>query len=257
MNEEAHEERPEPRREVKLRTSDVIADLAAALAAAQGEIEMAVKDSENPHFRRTYADLASVWRACRKPLAKNGLAILQVITDRTLITRLTHKSGQWIEGDIRIALDTANGRTEVQAFGSALTYLRRYALSAMVGVAPDDDDDGNGSDEKAAPARGRRSAAPVRRVVEEEEQPYAEEAAKPVEQSEADLTEIMAAYEAASSLDEVRRLRLNFAKVLDASKVKLGREQQAQLRAARARAEERLTKAAVIEGEAVESGSSS
>jgi hypothetical protein len=101
-----------------------------------------------------YADLASVWRACRKQLAKNGLAVVQVITDRTLITRLTHKSGQWIEGDIRIALDSTSGRTEVQSFGSALTYLRRYALSAMVGVAPDDDDDGN----SAAPVRagGRR-----------------------------------------------------------------------------------------------------
>jgi hypothetical protein len=132
----------EPRREVKLRTSPEIAELCAALADAQGEIEMAAKDAKNPHFNRTYADLASVWRACRPALARQGLAVIQVITDGTLVTRLVHKSGQWIEGDVRITLDGDRGRSSIQAFGSSLTYLRRYALSAMVGVAPDDDTDG-------------------------------------------------------------------------------------------------------------------
>jgi hypothetical protein len=120
---------------------------------------MAAKDTENPHFRRTYADLASVWRACRPALARHGLSVVQVITGGFLLTRLMHKSGQWIESDIGITGDESTGRTRVQAFGSALTYLRRYALSALVGVAPDDDDDGNGA---TAPPRGQ----PGKRFVE-------------------------------------------------------------------------------------------
>lgn len=130
-----------------LRTSAQIDLIAEALAAAQGEIEAAVKDSVNGHFERTYADLASVWRACRSPLSKNGLCVVQVPTNAMLITRVIHRSGQWIEGEIKWVIEPG-GRSAVQALGSALTYLRRYALSAMVGVAPDDDDDGERAEQR-------------------------------------------------------------------------------------------------------------
>lgn len=139
-----------------LRTSPEIAALAEALAKAQGEIEHAEKTAENNHTRKRYADLAAVWRAVRAPLSKHGLSVVQVATGGHLISRLLHSSGQWIEADVKIALDTATGRTPVQALGSALTYLRRYVLSGLVGVAPDDDDDGN-SDGRAIPP-ARRSA---------------------------------------------------------------------------------------------------
>lgn len=125
-----------------MRTSSSLAALAPALAAAQGEIEMAAKDSVNPHFKRTYADLASVVRACRPALAKHGLAVVQVITGGYLLTRLMC-GDEYIESDLRLTLDDASGRTAVQALGSSITYLRRYALAAIVGVAPDEDDDGN------------------------------------------------------------------------------------------------------------------
>jgi len=149
----AEKARPEP---PKVRTSPDITELCAAFALAQGEMEMAAKDTENPHFRRTYADLASVWKACRPALARHGLGVCQIITGGFLVTRLVHKSGQWIEGEVGIAGDESTGRTRVQAFGSALTYLRRYALSAMVGIAPDDDDDGNAAT-PARPQNGRRA----------------------------------------------------------------------------------------------------
>jgi hypothetical protein len=80
---------------------------------------------------------------------------VQAIVDGHLVTRL-YCGEQWIEGETKLALDTSTGRTPVQALGSAITYLRRYVLSSMVGVAPDDDDDGEGT--RAIPPQ-RRGAA--------------------------------------------------------------------------------------------------
>jgi hypothetical protein len=120
-------------------------ELAAALATAQGEIEGAKKDTENPFFKSKYADLASIWEACRAALAANGLAVVQNpylagIDDSGatvgVTTLLMHGSGQWLEGEL--VLPVSKG--DAQGFGSAITYARRYALAAMVGVAPADDD---------------------------------------------------------------------------------------------------------------------
>lgn len=123
-----------------MKSSDQINELSAAFAKAQGAIEGAIKDRTNPHFKSQYADLASVWDACRQPLSANGLAIAQgVETDATKVTvttRLMHASGQWIES----AISSEARDTGPQAIGSCVTYLRRYSLSAMVGVAPEDDD---------------------------------------------------------------------------------------------------------------------
>jgi hypothetical protein len=120
--------------------SENINDLAAALAKAQGEVTGALKDSANPFFKSRYADLASCWDACRKPLSENGLAIIQSpeVNDQglTLTTLLTHSTGQWIKNVFRIMPkdDTPQG------VGSALTYARRYALTALIGIAQVDDD---------------------------------------------------------------------------------------------------------------------
>ncbi len=118
-----------------------IGELAAALAAAQAEITNAVKTSVNPFYKSRYADLATVFDACRAPLAKNGLAVIQTTdgTDGSLVvvvTTLAHKSGQWIRGRLVMRAD----KTDPQTIGKCITYARRYALSAMVGVAPEDDD---------------------------------------------------------------------------------------------------------------------
>ena len=120
--------------------TEAIGDLAAALAVAQGQMRAAAKDEDNPFFKSRYASLASVWDACRKPLADNGLAIIQMTQNTgleiTVITMLVHSSGQWVKGEITLALDKATP----QAIGSALSYGRRYGLAAMVGATQEDDD---------------------------------------------------------------------------------------------------------------------
>lgn len=133
--------------------SDSIKELSAALAKAQAEIKGAAKDSSNPYFKSRYADLASVWEACRDPLTKHGLAVTQWPSADgpkvTVETILTHESGEWISRELTI---TAK-EDSPQAIGSAVTYARRYALAAVAGVAPDDDDG------EAAQGRGGKLAA--------------------------------------------------------------------------------------------------
>lgn len=165
-----------------MRTSDSIASLAAALATAQAEIKAAEEDrtasvqSDKAKYSYGYATLASVWDACRGPLSKNGLSIAQFPETAfatfspderggqkyspptvKVTTRLMHKSGEWMESEIVLKPD---GDTP-QKIGSAITYGRRYALSAMVGVAPDDDD---GADASGVPTSfdQRRQQAPQR-----------------------------------------------------------------------------------------------
>ncbi len=123
-----------------METSTDIGQLAAALAKAQGEMGGALKDSANPFFKSKYADLEAVWTACRKALSENKLAVIQT-TDCVeigirIITTLVHESGQWIRGVLPIM---AKDQTP-QGTGSAITYARRYALAAMVGVYQTDDD---------------------------------------------------------------------------------------------------------------------
>lgn len=121
-------------------TSDAINEIAAALAKAQGQMSGAVKDAANPFFKSKYADLASVWDACRHPLTANGLAVVQSPSVEgmrvSVDTLLTHTSGQWMRGTVSV---TAK-EDSPQAVGSCITYLRRYALQSFVGVAPEDDD---------------------------------------------------------------------------------------------------------------------
>lgn len=121
-------------------TSDGIGKLAEALAKAQGAMGGALKDSSNPFFKSKYADLESVWYACRKALSDNGLAVIQT-TDHAdsgirIVTTLVHSSGEWIRGVLPIM---AKDQTP-QGTGSAITYARRYALAAIVGVYQTDDD---------------------------------------------------------------------------------------------------------------------
>lgn len=130
--------------------SPEIGQIAKALAAAQGEMNGAVKNAANPFFKSKYADLASVWDAIRGPFTKNGLAIVQTThigkDDLPVIeTMLMHSSGEWIKGQIRMVPKDKSP----QGIGSAITYARRYALAAIAGVAPEDDD-GNAASGKYA-----------------------------------------------------------------------------------------------------------
>jgi hypothetical protein len=145
-----------------MRRSESIKDLTLALAKAQGQIKEASKDRTNPHFGQAYATLASVWEACRQPLSQNGLAIIQTPATSEdgmmqITTLLAHSSGEWIEDILTLM---PRDKTP-QSFGSAVTYGRRYALMAMVGIAPGDDDDGNAASmpDKARPP-SRKQPAP-------------------------------------------------------------------------------------------------
>ena len=120
--------------------SPEIGKLAEALAKAQAEMEPATKDANNPFFKSQYASLASCWQACRGPLTKHGLAVIQTTEpdngNVTVISILTHSSGQWIKGKLSVKPP----KTDSQALGSCLSYLRRYSLSALVGLSTQDDD---------------------------------------------------------------------------------------------------------------------
>jgi hypothetical protein len=135
--------------------SESIKELAAALSKVQGAIGIAVKDSTNPFFKSRYADLASVWDACREHLAANKLAVTQLPTNAesgrvAMTTVLMHASGEWIATECSVKLV----KDDPQAVGSALTYLRRYMLSAIVGIVADDDDGNHASGRQAASANG-------------------------------------------------------------------------------------------------------
>lgn len=127
--------------------SELINDLAAALSKAQGEMQAAIKDKINPFFKSSYADLGSVWDAARPVLSKYGLCIMQtteLLSDGSkivMVTTLAHTSGQWVKS----YLPLNPSKNDSQGVGAALTYLRRYSLSAIVGVVCDDDDDGETS----------------------------------------------------------------------------------------------------------------
>lgn len=138
-----------------LRLSDSFAQIATALAAAQGQFANPLKDKTAKVKTRTggeysfnYADLASVFDAIRQPLSINALALVQApridyLPDNvalvTVTTRLIHGSGEWLECDVTMGAD----EQRPQVVSSAITYAKRYGLQALLGVVADEDDDGN------------------------------------------------------------------------------------------------------------------
>ena len=123
--------------------SESISNLAKALSIVQGKLTYAKKDSKNPFFKSNYADLESVWDCCRDLLSSNGLAVSQfpglysdLDKSMSLVTILTHESGEWLSQEMSVPVS----KVDPQGSGSALTYMRRYALAAVVGVVQADDD---------------------------------------------------------------------------------------------------------------------
>lgn len=121
--------------------SESIGELAKALSQAQSELEAAEKNAKNPYFNSNYSNLNAVWSVIRDPLAKNGLSVAQLPdTDNDgnvlLETILMHSSGQWIKSKLKMIPSDKKPQT----VGICLSYARRYALAAMVGVYQEDDD---------------------------------------------------------------------------------------------------------------------
>lgn len=153
--------------------SDEINELAAALVNAQGEFRAIPKTDTNPFFKSKYAGLASVVETASPVLEKNGLAVSQFISYEagggdTLTTWLIHKSGQYLCDTMKLKL----GKEDAQGQGSAVTYARRYAYMAVLGLVADEDDDGNKATAAAPKTTTRPSytkpiAVPVREMVAE------------------------------------------------------------------------------------------
>ena len=127
------------------------AELYAALAKAQGEITNAMKDSTNPHFKSDYASLASILDTVKPALSKHGIAVFQgTAFDGSLVTVTTvlaHAGG----GSISSEASCVPAKMDGQGIGAATTYLRRYGLAAMTGVAQADLD-GEDSKHSTPPA---------------------------------------------------------------------------------------------------------
>lgn len=120
--------------------SENINELVKALSAAQGEIGLATKDSTNPHFKSDYSSLEACILASKTVLAKYSLAVIQgpfsVDGKIYLNTTLAHSSGQWVRSETPILSE----KHTAQGMGAGITYARRYALSAIIGLGSKDDD---------------------------------------------------------------------------------------------------------------------
>lgn len=129
-----------------MKKSESISELAKAFAKTQQEMKQPLKNAENPFFNSTYVPLENVAQSITDVATKNGLSYSQeptVIDGVVSVTTLVmHSSGEWIEYEpLRLKPDKNN----IQGCGSAITYAKRYALSAIFGITSDKDDDGNGA----------------------------------------------------------------------------------------------------------------
>lgn len=153
--------------------SPTFGKLALAVAKAQGAfanpeknrtVTVRPKDATKQPYTFSYATLDSTLDAIRKPLSDNELAIFQIPTTEAdgsmvLITRLIHSSSEWLESKVYIHIEGQG----IQQLGSALTYLRRYMVSSILGIAPEEDDDGNATDGNIVTgAQGKGKDAPGR-----------------------------------------------------------------------------------------------
>lgn len=140
--------------------SESIKNLAAALSKFQADMRPVKREAENPFFKSKYADLSGIWDAIRGPLAANGLSVVQgsrvseYESVAVIVTTLMHVSGEWIEGELPIYSKDHSP----QALGSGITYSRRYALAAILGVSTEDDDGEQAEARKPQPVKKQATA---------------------------------------------------------------------------------------------------
>lgn len=132
--------------------------IATALAKAQANMSKAIKANKNDHFRSKYADLGNVMDACLPALNEAGIAVIQPIgsDEQGLYVKtvfIHSESGEEIQCRVPLIL----GKNDMQGFGSAVTYARRYGLMAMAGIAPEDDD---GNAAAASAPKGKPAPKP-------------------------------------------------------------------------------------------------
>jgi len=123
-------------------------ELFAAISKMQGELTGAFKAKSGHGYN--YADLAQCIRTAQEPLLNNGLSVIQLLTETEkgteLETIMTHEAGGYVSSSFIMAqavLAGGGGKNPAQALGATITYMRRYAYSAITGLAQTDDDAAN------------------------------------------------------------------------------------------------------------------
>lgn len=193
-----------------MKTSENINEIAAALAAAQAEIQNPSKSADNPFFKSKYADLAEVLSVVRPAFSKQKLSVVQMpFTSESgqigVTTLISHASGQWMQGEVSLPLQVA--KNVAQDAGSAITYLRRYALAAASGVAQEDLDASLGDKNTGTVI----NLAPITKAQQDE-------IVGLVEQTGSDMTAVLKFAEA-ETIDQISASNLQ--KVMDALHAKL------------------------------------
>ena len=169
-----------------MRTSCSIKNISAALVAFQAEVDNPKYSADNPFYKSKYTPLQDILRHVRPVLGKHGLAVIQnpqegkqhfvetnevdkngevvtvtrILQNITVTTRLLHSSGEWIEGD---PLTMTAEKMTPQGAGSVITYARRYALSAILGIASELDDDGNSAEPNGPPQQSKPAPPPAKK----------------------------------------------------------------------------------------------
>ena len=169
-----------------MKKSESIANLAQALCLFQGEVTNPKNTANNPFYKSTYSPLSEVINTIRPILSKHGLSVLQSPSgdgEHIIVTTLLmHLSGEWIEGE---PLVLKADKITAQGAGSAISYGRRYSLSAILGISSEDDDGNHASGNNGDHASGLREKAEPQR---QQQKPVTQ---KPVEQKPADPKPIL------------------------------------------------------------------
>jgi hypothetical protein len=144
-----------------MKHSESIKAIAPAIVRAQAEIDVVVANADNPFFKSKYADLDACWRTLKEPLQRQGIALIQTLgfipgAGPTLITTLLHLSGEYISGEQPVCA----AKDDPQGMGSAITYARRYGLSAILALVQVDDDAEGAMKSGPKPQAGKRESTP-------------------------------------------------------------------------------------------------
>lgn len=140
-------------------TSETLGDIAKALLVFQSKVATIKRDGENPHFKSKFATLDNIIEGIKTPLAEAKLAYTQFPAgENMLVTVLMHENGEWMQSTVKML----PVKSDPQGQGSAITYMRRYSLAAMLGLATEVDDDGNAASGTTKP--GNVSKAPEAKI---------------------------------------------------------------------------------------------
>ncbi|ORO47556.1 ERF family protein [Streptococcus oralis] len=160
-----------------MKKSETLIEFSKAFAKTQQEMKQPLKDANNPFFKSKYVPLENVVEAITESASKNGLSFTQFpssdeVGNVTVGTLVMHSSGEWIEYD---PIKMKPVKNDPQSIGSAITYAKRYALSAIFGITSDQDDDGNeATQSKKQPSRQKAQADDLK-ITKEKAEAYRRE----------------------------------------------------------------------------------